>query len=410
MKNILFIIILISIFLSACHKPDETIVYDPDPLKLTIEYSSLGHILNWQPLTGAGFVEYRLWILPKGDSIDIKNPIGSFISFKTNTITTFQNSADQKDVENYRLEAVFDSRRVWSKNVKKPIDKRLSFKAGDINNIFKDESTNFIYIIRDHKMQIFDNDKEILKPTIIDLDKDWYEYGIAFANFEGRRELYLASKQQIEVFDAQTITKIKTIDMPKTIYHLASDNEHIVYSTIDSLFVLDRKSGKQINAIETDFKLINLSYLAKTNQFLATDSKNNIMYYSADNQTTMNLKKIKSKNLDYLISGASVFSKIKIFPDEQHFVLGPQLIYLDADFEFKTGVNPQKTTIKEIDIENYPNIYACTNDEFWTLNITKGLTINTTNDFNLKIIVLNGKKWLFSSLGKAPYTSHIEKI
>ena len=57
------------------------------------------------------------------------------------------------------------------------------------------------------------------------------------------------------------------------------------------------------------------------------------------------------------------------------------------------------------------NIYACTINEFWTFNTnSKVSTIKKTNDFNLNIVVLDGKKWLVSSLSKAPYTIHIEKI
>ena len=260
---------------------------------------------------------------------------------------------------------------------------------------------------------VFDNASEKLLPQTLALDKNWNLFSVTFGNYEGKRELYISSKTQINMYDAQNLDKIKTIDLLQTVYNLTADaNQHLVYNTVDSLVVWDRKTGTNLSSAATDFRLTSINYLPKQQKFIATDVANNIMYYVPDNQATMNMNIQQKKNIITLSQNGKLSSKVRFFPTEQHFLIGPNLAYLDKNFTQIGEINKDLTPYNEIDLDKYPILFASNNfsmSQFNLINNVEKSYFSQTNYIN-KLIILNSKKWLITSLNKSPSNIYIERF
>ena len=408
MKKLLFAIVLASAFISACHKSEEKF-YDPDPLKVNLKYKTLGHWISWNSLSDKDLVEYRIWESKTVDTFSVSTTVKAKIIFSSKLDTIFKELKEPFAGVNYRVEAVYKDRSIWSKNYYL-VDDRLQLSNGVFKTAFQDSVTNKIYFIINNQLLVFDNSTEKLLPQTLDLEKNWNLFSVAFGNYEGKREIYVGSKTHIDVYDAQNLDKIKTIDLLQTVYNLTADaNQHLVYNTLDSLVVWDRKTGTNLSSAATDFRLTSINYLPKRQKFIATDVTNNIMYYVPDNQATMNLMVQQQKNIKSLGQNGKLSSKVSFYPDELHFLILPNFSYLDKNF-VQLGKIYNYNYFNEIDLDKYPIIYGTNGSSLTQINIFNGgekSYSSQTHNIN-KLIILNSKKWLITSQNKPPFNCYIE--
>ena len=411
MKKLLFGIICSLLFISSCYKPDETVVYDPDPLKAKVLYSSLGHHVSWKLISPLDFIEFRVWKSAAGDSINPQNLNKAILAFKSKVDTVFDENQKNDKIVNYRVEAVLQNRSLWSKNVK-VIDDRIELKQADkINELFQDSKTNLIYLIADKYLEIFDNEKEIFLPQKIFLGNDYLQKGVCFGDFEGRRELYIGEPNEINVYNATTLSKLKTFNFNNSIDKFSIDNKNrfLVNSYYD-LMLIDRKNGKTISSIIIDNPFSDLKYLPIQDKYIALDDTKKIMYIRIDKD--VNIKIENSKTLDNLLEqNGNSYSNIQIFPTENHYVIGNQLTVLDRNFVRDPKINPLRKTFDELTIDQYPLVHSLGLFYYSTLNALTGKEKERSTKGTIeKMVVCNDKKWIIIKTDNKPYKMYFERL
>ena len=406
MKKLLFGISCSLLFILSCYKPDETVVYDPDPLKAKALYSSMGHHVSWKPISSSDFIEYKIWKSAEGDSINPQNLNKAILAFKSKVDTVFDDNQKDDKIVNYRVEAVLKDRSVWSKNVK-VIDNRIEIIKVDyfINKLFQDSKTNLIYLVVDQYLKIFDNEKEVFLPQKIFLGTIYFEKGISFADFEGRRELYIANHKEIIIYDALTLTKLKTIQYNFGINRFSIDNKNhfLVNSSYDDLTLIDRKDGETINSQIFKYRFEDLKYLPIQDKFVAVDRAYKIMYLRIDKELNIKIENLKTleKPLD---PSSYSYSKIGLFPDENHYVVSGQLTVLDRNFVKDQKINPLRKTFSNLTLDQFPLIHDVGVVNLTTINALTGKEkVRSTNGIIEKMIACNGKKWIIITKNNKTY-------
>jgi hypothetical protein len=281
MKKAFYFIFLLALIHLSCKKEEATTYYDPYPVKATAKMSVYGLQIDWKAPKSSDLIGYKIWKSFGTDSLKEDKIafnarlIESFNGINVNTyVTTFHSYMPEFEVDTYyKVEAILKDRSVWSANIKVNYKPQLVYND-KIDLVLTDHVDKKMYFFAEKTglLSLFDPEKgqlENVQTRNQNLNRIYLTY--CFGNHNGVRELYLLNYRNFYIYDAKTLTLIKSIEFKETFSSIATNNNGILYMQSSesprNLHVFDRSTLSTLNTYSQPNEGI-LKYLPLQNRLL----------------------------------------------------------------------------------------------------------------------------------------------
>jgi hypothetical protein len=326
--------------------------------------------------------------------------------------TTFKsnnNFSVNKNVDTYyKVEVVLKNRSVWSRNAKLDYKPTATYNR-QVDRILTDEVSKQLYLFTNTEgaIQVFDSEAEkMTNVQTIQTDFPFSNFSYCFGDFNGKRELYIAAKQSLYIFEASTLALTKKVTFTSSMTSVATNNKGALYlqslASPYDLLVYDRATFTTIKKYP-QMNPYQLRYLPIQNKLLGvnTDFPQPARYINLSDDGKVITGSTAEVSLYTQNGNLGDLTKIEVSKDEEIFIIGSLPAYFDKSLKLK-GTPDKSFNGSFVDYKFDPTTnvtYAIrTNDKSLTSINNKGNISSLTNfsSFPIKIAVVGNKKWIFT--------------